>query len=402
MSLYHRVCEAFSRHFGDDPPPHLFQAPGRVNLIGEHTDYNDGFVLPVAIDRRVVVMARGREDTQVHVYALDFAQGSHFALDDVVRDAEAPWSNYVRGVAWALQETGIALRGVDAVISGEVPIGAGLSSSAALEVAVATAFLHEAGARVAGPQLALICQRAENEFVGMHCGVMDQFVVALAQADHALFLDCRSLEYRHVPLPDEVRIVVCDSGVRRDLVTSAYNERRAQCEEAVQRLREHLPDITALRDVSVADFQRLQDKLPPPVRQRAAHVIHENQRVLDAVAALERGDLEGLGCLMDESHCSLRDLYEVSCPELDTLVEIVRGVPGCLGARLTGAGFGGCTVNLVQEEAVEAVVAAVQEEYPRRTGYTPHVYVCAAASGAGYVECGEIEFCRILQELVKS
>ena len=379
-----QLRRAFSEAFGLLPDV-VVRAPGRVNLIGEHTDYNEGFVLPVAIDRAIYIAARARADRQVRLVALDMGQRAEFTLDAIVRDEAALWSNYVRGVALFLQEAGYALRGLDGVIQGDVPRGAGLSSSAALEMAAAMAFVATSGLALDRVQMALIGRRAENEFVGVQTGIMDQFISALGRRDHALWIDCRSLDYRLVPLPADVRIVVADSGVRRGLVASAYNQRRAECEEGLRRLAKHLPGIRALRDVSVAAFEAYKAVLPEPVRRRVQHVVYENQRVLDAVTALERGDLAALGRLMDASHASLRDLYEVSGPELDALVEIARSVPGCLGARLTGAGFGGCTVNLVEQHAVPAVVAAIERDYPARTGRTPRVYICRAVDGAGQV-----------------
>lgn len=373
--------QAFFDAFGM-PPDAVVRAPGRVNLIGEHTDYNDGFVLPVAIDRAIYMATRARNDRMVRLAALDVNQRTEFSLDQIVRDEAATWSNYVRGVALSLQEAGYVLRGLDAAIHGDVPRGAGLSSSAALEMAAAMAFQVTSGLTLDRVQMALVGRRAENEFVGVQSGIMDQYISSLGRRDHALLIDCRSLEYYLVPLPAGVRIVVADSGVRRGLVASAYNQRRAECEEGARLLAERLPGIRALRDVSVEAFEAHRDALPEPVRQRCQHIVYENQRVLDAVAALERGDLVTMGQLMDASHASLRDLYEVSGPELDALVEIARRVPGCLGARLTGAGFGGCTVNLVEESAVAAVVAAIERDYPARTGRTPQVYVCRAVDGA--------------------
>jgi galactokinase len=372
--------EAFADDFGGEPDI-VVRAPGRVNLIGEHTDYNDGFVLPVAIDRAVYIAARARAVRTVRLVALDIDQRTAFSLNDIVPDETMTWSNYVRGVALFLQEAGYTLRGMDALIHGDVPRGAGLSSSAALEMAAAAAFAATSGLDLDRVQMALIGRRAENEFVGVQSGIMDQYISALGRRDHALLIDCRSLEYRLVPLPTGVRILVADSGVRRGLVASAYNERRAQCEEGVRLLAERLRGIRALRDVSVEAFEAHKASLPQPVRARCQHVVFENERVLHAVTALERGDLATMGQLMDASHASLRDLYEVSGPELDALVEIARGVTGCLGARLTGAGFGGCTVNLVEEHAVPAVVAAVERDYPARSGHTPRVYVCRAVDG---------------------
>ena len=371
-----KVFAAFRERWGKSPTLAAL-APGRVNLIGEHTDYNDGFVLPMAIDRDILIMLRPRDDRMARLWSLDFAQEAVFALDAIAPDPTAPWSNYVRGVAWALAEKGITLRGMDAAIHGAVPIGAGLSSSAALEVAAGLALLASSGQSLPLPALALACQRAENEFVGNRCGIMDQFISALGRAGHALLLDCRTLEQEHVPLPAGYRIVIANSMVRRALVNSAYNERRAQCEEAARAL-----GVGALRDADEAMLESAKPRLSDRVYRRARHVIAENTRVLQAVDALRRGDAATFGALMDASHASLRDDYEVSCRELDALVEIARRQPGCLGARMTGAGFGGCTVNLVQSDVVGAFVPALREGYRAATGHTADIYVCDAADGA--------------------
>jgi galactokinase len=371
-----RMEEAFRRRFGGKPEGWA-RAPGRVNLIGEHTDYNDGFVLPMAIDRDIWVAFRPRPDRTVRLWSFDFKQASEFSLDAFARDPSALWSNYVRGVAWALAKQNIALRGMDAVLQGNVPLGAGLSSSAALEVAAGLAFLASSGESLPLPDLALACQRAENEFVGNRCGIMDQFVSALGRAGHALFLDCRTLEHQHVALPEGYRIVVANSMVRRALVDSAYNERRAQCETAARIL-----GVKALRDADEGMLREASLELAGTAYQRARHVITENVRVLKAVDAMRQGDAETFGALMDRSHASLRDDYEVSCRELDALVEIARRQPGCPGARMTGAGFGGCTVNLVESGAVDAFVPDLREGYRAATGLHAEIYVCDAADGA--------------------
>ncbi|MBU0490501.1 MAG: galactokinase [Chloroflexi bacterium] len=369
-------------------PTFFVQAPGRVNLLGEHTDYNDGFVLPIAIDRAMRLAIAPSGDARVRLASLDLGQASEFDLaQPIARDPAAPWSDYVRGVATMLLDAGAVLAGFDAVLSGDVPIGAGLSSSAALEVAAARAFQAMSALQFDDVTLARLCQRAESEFVGVNCGIMDQFISLLGRRDHALLIDCRSLDYRQVPLPGDVRVVVIDSGVRRELVSSAYNERRAQCQEGVRRLRQHLPHIQALRDVTPADLARYGSELPPVVRRRCRHVVLEDQRVLDGVAALERGDgvaddVAVLGAALNASHVSLRDDYEVSCPELDVLAEAAWQQPGCLGARMTGAGFGGCTVNLVRADAVDAFVPAVQAAYQVQVGRVPPAFVCQAADGA--------------------
>lgn len=372
-----RLHAAFRRQFGASPT-YCARAPGRVNLIGEHTDYNDGFVLPMAIDRDIWIVFAPREDRQARLWSVDFGQGSAFGLDALARDPSAPWSDYVRGVAWALRERGLALRGMDAVVQGTVPIGAGLSSSAALEVAAGLALLASSGESLPLPGLALACQRAENEFVGNRCGIMDQFISALGRAGHALFLDCRTLEYAYVPLPKGYRIVVANSMVRRALVDSAYNERRAQCEEAAKVI-----GVRALRDADESALESARARMSAGVYRRALHVVTENARVLRAVDAMRRGDAAAFGALMEASHASLRDDYEVSCRELDLLVAIARRQPGCLGARMTGAGFGGCTVNLVESGVVDAFVPALREGYRAATGLDAEIYVCDAADGAG-------------------
>jgi len=371
----------FGRAFGR-LPTHIFRAPGRVNLIGEHTDYNDGFVLPMAIDRAVWIAARRRDDQRVRMLALDFGNArAEFRLDQPIeRDSANAWSNYVRGVAWALQQRGAKLCGLDLAIHGNVPRGAGLASSAALEVCAVTTFVEMASVAISKIEIAQLCQRAENDFVGVKCGIMDQFVSTLAQAEHALWIDCRDLSYQSVPLPRGATIVIGDTAKRRGLVDSEYNTRRAECEQAARFF-----GVKALRDVSIEMFKQHEHDLPRLVAQRARHVITENARVLEAVAAAKQNDLATFGALMNASHESLRDDYQVSCSELDAMVEIARTQRGCLGARLTGAGFGGCTVNLVLDDAVEAFVAKVAREYQQRTGLTPHLYVCRAMGGASRV-----------------
>ena len=367
-------------------PTLIARAPGRVNLIGEHTDYNDGFVLPIAIDRAVWMAARPRADCTLRISARDFGNAvSEFALEAPVQlDTTQTWSNYVRGVAWALQKRGIVLSGADVVLQGDVPLGSGLSSSAALEVCTATLLTALAQIEISSVEIARLCQQAENDFVGVKCGIMDQFASALAQQDHALLVDCRDLAYRNVALPSGATFVVCDTLKRRGLVDSEYNTRRAECAQAAQAF-----GVQALREVSLAECAQREKELPRVVAQRARHVITENARVLAAVSAAESNDLATFGALMNESHTSLRDAYQVSCAELDTLVEIARAQPGCLGARLTGAGFGGCTVNLVLNDAVNVFVVNVAREYQARTGLMPPIYPCRAVRGA---TCTQLNF----------
>jgi galactokinase len=354
-----------------------------VNLIGEHTDYNAGFVFPVAIDRAAYVAARAREDRTVRVFAVRFGEEDVFSLDHIERNPTRNWVNYVRGIVKALLARDLPITGADLLIDGDVPLGSGLSSSAALEVATGYAFQLLNNVNLLGEELALLAQGVENNFVGVQSGIMDQFISALGRANHALLIDCRDLSYRPVPIPESVRVVVCDSRMARTLAASAYNTRRAECEEAVRLLKGHKPKITALRDVSSADLAQFGQSLPPVVLQRARHVVSENERAVTGAEALERGDVALFGRLMNASHASLRDDYEVSIPELDILVTAAQAVPGCYGSRLTGAGFGGCTVSLVDAGAVESFVASVEDTYREATGKDALIYVCKASDGVG-------------------
>lgn len=374
------IREEFTQRFGIHPRL-IVRAPGRVNLIGEHTDYNEGFVLPIAIDRATYVAARARPDQTVRIYSAQFHQEDSFSLEHIERSQSAPWSNYVRGVARGLQARDLPLTGADLLIHSDVPLGGGLSSSAALEVSVGYAFQLLNNFNLLGEELALLAQGAENSFVGMQCGIMDQFMSALGRAGHALLLDCRDLSYRTIPIPPDVRIIVCDSGVRHSLVGSEYNERRAACNEAVRLLRARLPKIGALRDVSVDDLEANADLLPAAILPRARHVVTENQRTVRAATALEHGDLALFGRLMNESHASLRDDYEVSVPEIDLLTDLARAVPGCYGSRITGGGFGGSTVSLVTLSAVEAFAAQVAEAYKAQSGRDTTIHVCTPSEG---------------------
>jgi galactokinase len=383
------VVAACRRVFG--PPEITARAPGRVNLIGEHTDYNDGFVFPVAIDREVVVAARRRDDRMVRLHSENFSQESTFDLDDFGRvpaEKDAPtWSNYVRGVVRILLDAGHPLHGFEAAIGGNVPEGAGLSSSAAFEVSLLTALNALFGLGLPAKEIALLAQRAENQFVGVACGIMDQFISALGRRDHALLIDCRSLETRAVPLHLEARgvaIAILDSGVRRGLVDSKFNARRGECEDAVRRLKSLLgrPEIRALRDVSPLEFNAVARELPDDIRARARHVISENERVIRGVEALEEGNLAIFGKLMNQSHQSLKDDFNVSIPQLDLLASLAQKVPGVLGARMTGAGFGGCTVNLVELKALPAFRDTVLSAYRERAGMEATLWVCDAVDGA--------------------
>lgn len=389
-STFARVRQAFAQKFGGEC--FFVRAPGRVNLIGEHTDYNEGFVFPIAIDREVRYAVAPRTDRQVVLYSVNFQADTSFSLDRVEKDPQQIWSNYVRGVAFVLQEAGYSLRGMNAVVEGDVPIGAGLSSSAAMEVGALLAFQAVSDFQVEPVRAALLAQKAENHFVGVNCGIMDQFVSRLGVKGHALLIDCRSLSYEAVPIGDEaVRVVVADTRVKRGLVDSEYNRRRAECERAVALLKPHLPGIRALRDVSLQQLHQHSARLPNETLRRARHVISENERCLRSVEALRRGDLETFGRLMDESHASLRDDYEVSCRELDLLVEAAHAVPGVLGSRMTGAGFGGCTVSLVRTDAVERFRSEVARAYQEATGKAPEILVCRPEAGASILPPNEAE-----------
>jgi galactokinase len=375
------IEEGFRRIYGS-PPEVIVRAPGRVNLIGEHTDYNDGFVLPAAIDRAITYAGRRRADRRVRVYSDDFKASVDFDLDDIQKDREKTWSNFLRGVSKFLEADGYRLTGADITFGGDVPREAGLSSSAAVEVG-ATAFWNKLlGLGLDPVYVVKLSRRAENEFVGVPCGIMDQFISALGRRDHALFLDCRDLTYRHVPLRAEVKIVVCNSGVKRALAQSEYEVRLKQCREAVAKIAATGRAVKSLRDVQLSDLEAARGALGNLLWRRAHHVVSENQRVLEAVKVLESGDLKRFGELMNASHESLRDDYEVSSKELDTLVELARRQPGVLGARMTGAGFGGCTVNLVRADAAENFAQAVAAAYEKALGLKGDIYVCQASDGA--------------------
>ncbi len=375
------IVEAFRAAFGS-PPQVVVRAPGRVNLIGEHTDYNEGYVLPVAIDRYVWFAGTHRHDRLVRARALDFGAEIEFSLDDIQKDSRRPWANYLRGVAAVLQAAGQRLAGADLVYGGDVPREAGLSSSAAVEVAAMVFWQRLLRLPLEAVEIATLSRRAENEFVGVPTGIMDQFASACARRDHALFLDCRDLRYRLVPLRDDVAIVVCNSGVKRALASSEYEVRWRQCRAAVEALNHFGLRAQSLRDVTPAQLREVGSRMDPLLLKRARHVVTENQRVLDAVRSLEQGDLQQFGSLLNASHASLRDDYEVSCRELDVLVELAQQQPSVLGARMTGAGFGGCTVNLVRRECAEEFARVVAEGYQKALHLQAEVYVCQASDGA--------------------
>ncbi|MGI9276067.1 MAG: galactokinase [Endozoicomonas sp.] len=377
-----QLTHLFEEKFGTKPE-FYFQSPGRVNLIGEHTDYNDGFVLPCAIDYQAMIAAIPRNDKKIVATAASFdGQVTEFELTLPIQSStEASWSNYVRGVATALMERGLELKGANIAIIGNVPQGAGLSSSACLEVVTGLALTHMSGHDVSLKDLALIGQEAENKYVGVNCGIMDQMVSACGEKDHAMLLDCRSLETRAAAIPEGAAVVIINSNKKRGLVDSEYNTRRQQCEEVA----EHF-GVKALRDLTVADLEARKAELNEVAYRRARHVITENNRTLEAVDALSSGDLKRMGVLMADSHASMRDDFEITVPAIDAIVEIVKEVIGEEGGvRMTGGGFGGCVVSLAPVSKVEAIKKVIEEQYTERSGLVADIYVCKASQGASVI-----------------
>lgn len=370
--------------------PQVYRAPGRVNLIGEHTDYNDGFVMPAALDRFTWTAATARDDRVLVMRSTNFPDVVTANLDDIKPQKQHHWSDYVRGAAAILETMGHRLRGANLLISGDVPVGAGLSSSAALEVSTGFTFLDLSGIKIDRLQLALACQRAEHEYAGTLCGIMDQFISCFGRAEHALMLDTRSLTYEALPLPQQVSVVICNSMVKHNNAAGEYNARRAECETGVQHLAKRNPAIRALRDAALSDLEKSKGELLGTVYRRCRHVITENARVQAAAPALGRGDFAEFGRHMYGSHRSLRDDYEVSCRELDILVELARRLPGVYGARMTGAGFGGCTVNLVRAEKSDGFQTEIAAQYEKSVGIKPEIYVCTAGQGAEQVDAASV------------
>ena len=377
------LAKRFEKRFADHP--RIFRAPGRVNLIGEHTDYNDGFVMPAAVAFSTYVAIAKRLDHKLLIHSEEIPGSFEFDIDHLPEQRPGAWCDYVLGVAAVLHQRGHKPHGANLLVHGEVPIGAGLSSSAALEVASALALMSMADRQLPLPDVAQLCRQAENSFVGARVGIMDQFVSCMGRAGHALLLDCRSLEFQPVPIPAGVRLVVCNTMVKHDLASGAYNTRREECEESVKYFQKWSPTVRALRDVSEELLERHVRELPATIAKRAIHVVRENQRTLDAAHALTVSDLDRMKKLMRDSHASLRDLYEVSCRELDIMVDAAEGLPGYCGGRMTGGGFGGCTVNLVREEHAADFTQTIAELYRQRTGINPDVYLCTAEDGAGEI-----------------
>ena len=377
-----RVLQAnFTAMFGSAAA--VYRAPGRVNLIGEHTDYNQGFVLPAAIDLSCWAAAARSDDDRLVIYSSNFAESVESDVGDQDLRPSGKWSDYPLGVARELQRSGYRLRGANFYVRGDVPLGAGLSSSAAIEVCVGYALLELSGHTIDRVRLALLCQRAENEFVGARCGIMDQFIACHGQAGHAVLLDCRSLDYRLVRLPDHMQLVICNTMVKHKLAASEYNTRRAQCEEGVRLLMQVLPQIRSLRDVTLSELEQHRGHLTETIYKRCRHVITENERVHKLASALEAGETSSLGQLMADSHRSLRDDYEVSCAELDVMVDLASRQKGVFGARMTGGGFGGCTINLVDAADSLDFRRNVAAAYRAATGLNPDIYLCKASQAAG-------------------
>jgi galactokinase len=381
MTRRSTIVERFRARFG--AVPHVYRAPGRVNLIGEHTDYNDGFAMPAAIEFYCWVAVSDRDDRKLRIYSEEFSAAAEADLSSEAPQPSKTWSDYPVGVALQMEQAGFRLRGANLLIESEVPIGAGLSSSAAIEVATALALAEQSGHSTNRVQLALLCQKAENEFVGARVGIMDQFVSLHGRKDHALMLDCRTLSFESLLIPESVKLVVSNTMVKHELASSEYNRRRADCEEAVRRLAGVLPGIRALRDVRLEELQQHREALSEVTYKRALHIVSENARVLDSAEALRSGDIVRFGKRMAESHRSLRDLYEVSCRELDLMVDLAYQQRGVYGARMTGGGFGGATINLVDARHAGEFKEKMAKSYQKETGLVPQIYICKPAEGAG-------------------
>jgi len=387
MNLIDRISTIYRQTFGNFPD-HIVRAPGRVNLLGEHVDYNDGFVLPAAIDRATFIAFSQTNAPHSTLVAVDFDQQASFSPQTISTKTQTDssplpeWGLYPAGILWALMEEQLPAPSMNAVFASDVPRGSGLSSSASVEMAFVLAWQTLGGWDLPPMQRALLGQKAENRYVGVKCGIMDQFASACGVENNLLLLDCRSLEWKSIRLPDDVSIVIADTTVRRKLTSGEYNNRRAACEQAVRLLQQDLPHIQSLRDVSVEQFNRLAGKLPSEIEKRARHVVEEIERTKQAEALLEAGDVQTFGRLMNECHVSLRDLYQVSCPELNVMVNIAQSLEGCYGARLTGAGFGGCTVNLVARQRAEHFARALSERYEAETSLHPEIYITRPSQGA--------------------
>lgn len=387
MNLIDQLFSSYRERF-EHAPAHIARAPGRVNLLGEHVDYNDGFVLPAAIDRATYIAFSPTNAPHTTLLAEDLREETTFTLNSLYKNQQvdssplSEWAHYPAGVMWVLDQANLSAPNLNAVYTSNVPPGSGLSSSASIEMAFMVAWQTLGGWTLPPMQQALLGKKAENEYIGVNCGIMDQFASVCGVENKLLMLDCRSLDWKTVSLPEDVSIVVADTTVRRKLTSGEYNKRRSACETAVSILQKDVPGIVALRDVSVQDFNRLAKNLPEEIEKRARHVVEEIERSRQAVPLLEMGEVGKFGKLMNDCHVSLRDLYEVSCPELDLMAEIAQSLEGCYGARLTGAGFGGCTVNLVAKENAKDFSRQLAQMYEAKTGLHPEIYVTHASNGA--------------------
>jgi galactokinase len=383
LSRAEALVRRFREVFGSSPE--LFRAPGRVNLIGEHTDYNHGFVMPAAINFDIYVAVAKGTNRFLQIHSEQFGESITLGFDQLTSPPRGHWSDYVRGVAAELLEAGYPLEGANLLISGEVPLGAGLSSSAAIEVATALALTSVGGVSVPRLELARLCQRAENHYSGARCGIMDQFISCFGKSNHAIMLDCRTLSFTHVPLPPQTQLVICNTKIRHELACGEYNERRGSCERAVKEISKFLPGARALRDVRLEDLERHRNILRDVDYRRCRHIVTENARVAKAANELANENLIRFGELMYQSHASLDKDYEVTCEELNIMVNLARGMEGVYGARMTGGGFGGCTINLVDARRVGDFKSEIVSRYKAETSLLPEVYVCSAADGAGPV-----------------
>ncbi|MFH5186786.1 galactokinase [Paenibacillus sp. TAB 01] len=390
MADLQALQQQFKEWYGEEGavPIRIFHAPGRVNLIGEHTDYNGGYVFPAALTFGTMMLIRKRDDGQVGLASTNFPLRKHISISNLTFDPADDWMNYPKGIIHELQQRGLSVGGYDILFSGAIPNGSGLSSSASLEVVTAFGLLTMEGQPTDKVDIALLSQKVENEFIGVKCGIMDQFAVAMGKKDHAILLMCDTLEYKHVPFQGGAyKLVIGNTNKKRGLVDSAYNERRAQCERAVRDLQAQFPELSLLGQLTLEQFSTYQHLIKDEVvRKRAKHVVEEIDRVLQSMNVLEKNDLEAFGRLMVASHESLRDLYEVTCLELDVMVEEILKIPGVLGSRMTGAGFGGCTVSLVHEDAVAQLIEQVGRVYNEKTGLTADFYVCDIGDGVKEIE----------------
>lgn len=378
----HLLTVEFVHRYGRSPT-HRVQAPGRVDLMGSHTDYNEGYVMTMAIDRTTWLAAAPRHDGKIAVQSLNLPGGAIFDLDNIGHDKESSWTNYVRGVAKVFHHAGYPVHGFDGLIHSTIPFGSGLSSSAAIEVATAVLLRELAGWTIDPVELALLCQRAENSFVGVNSGILDQYSSVLGEAGHTLLLDCRHLTSRTASLPPDLRVVICNTRATRELTGSEYDSRRAQCEEGARLLAAHDPAVKTLRDVTPAHFAAHTADLPPVVAKRCRFIIEENRRVLDLAAALSDNDRASIDTLTAASYAGARDLYEIGAPSMEAMIQAMRGAPGVVGARQAGAGFGGCLVAFVHADDVSSFAAHVEDAYAQATGIEPEIYPVQAAPGAG-------------------